>query len=333
MISTPGELRNAMNSLARTTSPLDPAAVLRSGRRRRGRRRVAAAAGAAVALLAVTGGIAALRPATGPGGNIAGSSPAIGDLDNSLEGLAAGKYAFTRTGAYLLTDIVRAEIDGAAGYVIEYRDSTAVLRAGGTLYLKPTGAGTYSDPAILDAIRREGLSQAEIDQYAVGVAQLDGEGWLRVDQRRLAEAAAVEEQSSLDGIAAGPTADEPDITGAGDLIRAVKTAKRSGDTITGTLDATKVDSALRLIIADPAGFYGPAARSMSFQAILDEQGRLARFTLDLPDRLASQEPDFQPEPSLVITVTQYDGVTAPQAPAGAEEIAEMTYELLARDND
>jgi hypothetical protein len=333
MTPTQDDLRNAMNNLAHTTDPLEPASVLRSGKRRRTRRRLASAAGAAVALIAVTGGIAALRPAGDGDAIVGGSGAAIQDLDNSLGGLQSGNYAFTRTGAYLRIDIDRAQIDVTDGYVVEYRYGMAIMRVGDTTYLKTAGAGTYSNPEVLDQLQNSGLSQAEIDRYAASIAQLDGKRWLRVDQRRLVEAAAVEEQSSLDYVAPEPTTDKPDITGADELISAVTTAERSGDTITGTLDATKVDSELQLVMAEPASYYGPQAKTMRYQATLDGQGRLTSFTLDLPDTLASQSPDMQPEPPLVITVTQYGGVEAPQAPAGAENITELTYDLLARDND
>jgi hypothetical protein len=333
MTPTQDDLRNAMNNLTRTTEPLEPASVLREGKRRRTRRRLAGVAGAAAAVLAVTGGIAALRPSNDGNTIVGGSGTAIQDLDNSLDGLKAGNYAFTRTGAYLLTDIVRAQIDVADGYAVEYRYGMTIMRAGDTTYLKTAGAGTYSQPGIMDQLKNAGLPQDEVDRYAASIAQMDGKHWLRADQRRLVAAAAVDEQSSLDYIAAEPTTAKPDITGADELISAVTTAERTGDTITGTLDATMVDDELRLIIGEPASYYGPAAKSMRYQATLDGQGRLTSFTLDFPGTLASQPPDFQPEAPLIITVTQYDGVEAPQAPAGAENITELTYDLLARDND
>lgn len=331
MTPTTDDLRTAMNDLARTTDPLEPGPVLRSGRRRRARRRLAAA-GAAVALVAVTGGIFGLRP-DGNAPVVAGDSRAIQDLDNSLDGLRSGNYVFTRTGAYLLTDIVRAEINVTDGYVVEYGNKMSLMRVGDATYLRPFGEGTYSNPAVLNQLRNAGLPEAEVERYASSIAQLAGTRWLRVDQQRLVKAAQVDEQSSLDYIAPAPTADKPDITGADALIDAVTTAERAGDTITGTLDATKIDGELRLVIDEPASYYGPSATAMRYRATLDGQGRLTGFTLNLPDTLASQAPDSRPEPPLVITVTQYDGVDAPQAPPGAEKATELTYDLLARDND
>jgi hypothetical protein len=333
MTPTQDNLRTAMNNMTHTTDPLEPGSVLRAGKRRRTRRHLASGAGAAAALIAVTGGIAALRPATDNDAIVGGSSAAIRDLDNSLDGLSAGNYAFTRTGAYLATDILRAQIDVANGYLVEYRFGTAIMRAGTTTYLKTAGGSTYGQPDILDNLENLGLSPAEIDEFAASIAQMDGKRWLRADQRRLTEAAAVEEQSSLDHIAPEPTTSKPDITGADELISAVTTARRDGDRITGTLDATQIDDELQLVIAEPASHYGPQAKSMKYQATLDGQGRLTSFTLDLPDTLASQSPGLQPDPSLVITVTQYGGVEAPSAPAGAEDITDATYDLIARDND
>ena len=331
MTFAPDDLRNAMNDLARSTDPLEPGPILRSAKRRRARRRLAVTA-AAAALVAVTGGITALRP-DGDAPLVAGDSKAIQDLDNSLNGLHSGNYAFTRTGAYLLTDIVRAQVDVADGYAVEYGNKLSLMQVGNTTYLKPPGEGTYAGPRALEHIKNAGLPQAEVDRYAASIAQLDGTRWLRVDQRRLAKAAQVDEQSSLDYTGPVPTADKPDITGADALVSAVMTAERTGDTITGTLDATKVDSELRLVIDEPASYYGPPANSMRYQATLDAQGRLTSFTLNLPATLASQAADSRPEPPLAITVTQYGDVEAPQAPVGAESITELTYDLLARDND
>ncbi|MBM2619342.1 hypothetical protein JIG36_27700 [Actinoplanes sp. LDG1-06] len=332
MTPSTDDLRNAMNDLARTTDPLDPDSVLRSGKRRRSRRRATAAAGAAVALIAVTGGIFALRPG-GDDSMVVGGGRAIQDLDNSLTGLDAGNYAFTRTGAYMRTDIVRAQIDVADGYLVEYSNKLSLMRAANVTYLKPSGGGTYSGPGILEQLKNAGLSDAEADRYAASIAQLDGTRWLRVDQQRLVKTAEVDEQSSLDYVAPAPTTRKPDITGADALIEAVTTAERKGDTVTGTLDATKVDDGLGLVIGEPESYYGPSATSMTYRATLDGQGRLASFTLNLPGTLASQAPDSEPEPPLIITITQYDGVEAPPAPPSAENITELTYDLLARDND
>ncbi|WP_305788383.1 hypothetical protein [Symbioplanes lichenis] len=332
MTLAPDDLRTAMNDLARTTGPLDPGPILRSGKRRRTRRHLAAAAGAAAAIAAVTGGIAALRP----GGDtpvVVSDGKAIQDLDNSLHGLDAGTYEFSLSGAYLITDIVRARVEAAGGYDIEYSSAMSLRRAGTTTYLKPSGAGTYSGPGVLEQLKSAGLPQAEIDRYATGIAQLDGTHWLRVDPQRLIKAAQVDEQSSLDYLAPTPAAEKPDITGADALIAAVTTAERTGDTITGTLDATKVDSKLRLLIDEPASYYGAPATSMRYRATLDGQGRLTGFTLDLPGTLASQAPDQQPEAPLVITITRYDGIEPPEAPQDAEPITDVTYDLLARDND
>lgn len=332
MTFAPDDLRNAMNDLARETDPLEPEAVLTAGRRRRTRRRLAAGAGAAAALIAVTGGIAAVRLG-GDSSIPSGGDAAIQDLDNSLRGLQAGNYAFTRTGAYMRTDIAGARIDVGDGYAVEYASKMVLRQVGKTTYLKPAGAGTYSGPDVLDQIKNTGVPAAELDRWKTSLRQLDGTRWLRVDEQRLIKAAEVDEQSSLDYIAPAPTAGKPDITGAGALVAAVTTAKRTGDSITGTLDATKLDEDLGLVIGEPAGYYGPPATSMRYRATLDGQGRLTGFTLELPGTLASQAPDSRPEPPLVITITQYDGVEAPPAPPGAQDTTDLTYDLLARDND
>ncbi|WP_067500411.1 hypothetical protein [Actinoplanes sp. TFC3] len=339
MTLTQNDLRNAMNDVARSTEALNPGTVLRFAKRRRTRRRFVGVTGAGLAVAAVAGGVAAMSPAShdhsvaGSGNTVLSSGNAIQDLDSSLNGLRSGNYIFTRLNAYELSDVKLGHVALPGGYLVENVDNVTTMRTDGAAYLKPHPPQGYDPNDYYQKLEREGASKAEIDVYRQGFAQLYGTKWLRVDEQRLTEAADVEEQSSLDYIAPFPTAENPDITGSDALISAVVEAQRVGNTITGTLDATKIDEKSRLVMSEPAGYYGPQARHMPFEAIVDQQGRLIKLTLDLPDKLASQAPDAQPEPSLIITVSQYGGVSVPAAPAGAEPMKSFTYDLLARDAD
>jgi hypothetical protein len=72
---------------------------------------------------------------------------------------------------------------------------------------------------------------------------LDGEKWVRADEKKIKAAADEDDQSGLEQVPVAPTAAAPDVTGATALVGAVTSAEQSGTTVTGTLDATEVDPA------------------------------------------------------------------------------------------
>lgn len=335
MISTQDSLRDAMNNLAHTIDPLDSAAVLRSGRRQRTRRRLAGTAGIVAAVLVVAGGIAVLRPTT-TGGVVATSGTAIRDLDNSLDGLTSGNYSFSRTGVRGLADVSEARIDVTRGFAISFSGTLSLVRVGKALYLRSATETNYADPQMMIEVIKEDkdLTPEQIARIEDGMAQLDGKRWLRVDRQRLTAAAEDDDLSTLDYLGPEPTTSKPDITGAAELIGAVTTASRAGDTITGTLDATKPSAPL----GDPETLtaeHGLAAKAIGFRATLDGQGRLTRFEIEMPGSVASQPPGITPEPTAPasITITGYGDVPAPQEPAGAEKILDITYDLVSGDID
>lgn len=333
---THDHLRTAMNEMARSTEPLPPGDVLNAARRVRRHRRVLGAAVTAAAVVLVTTGVALLAPDRHDDLAPAATDDAVQVLQNSLSGLADGDYTFTRTGADQVADIRRGAIHLPDSVLIEHSDTFQVLRSGSGFYLRYL---IFGNREMYDGYRdyiNENGTEAQKKAAAKVFEQLDGTRWVRADEAKLKAAAGDSSLSHLDAMAELPTTGQPDATGAGSLVAAVSTAERSGDVITGTLDATRKDPGLELLISDPTYLYGVGAKTMRFRATLDDQGRLTEFVVTMPgQQMASQPPDpIQPEPPLVLRISDYGrtGIQAPPAQIDGE-VAADTYETLANDND
>jgi hypothetical protein len=293
----------------------------------------------AAPLLALTLGLTACAdpgaaPATGDGG------PA---LAGSLAGIRAGDYTFTRSGGRAGNGAVHLP-DGS---MISLTGGPAVLRTGSACYLKYVIHGDQHDTYAKlweKYTGKDKKQRAELRTAKAVLATLDGEHWVRADEKRLRAAAAEDDQSGLEVLPAAPTTAAPDASGAVALVGAVVSARRSGPDITGTLDATKIDPELGLLTNDPYYVYGPRANAMPFRATLDDQGRLTTITVDLPgalqaaasaapDRLPSDAPTDPAEAPLVITLSKYGETPVPAAPAGAPALDPAAYEMLTNDVD
>ncbi|GAA2501168.1 hypothetical protein [Winogradskya humida] len=265
-------------------------------------------------------------------------------LSQSLDGLQAGNYTFSRTDG----GSVEGAVDVPGSSVIRQEGRPSILRVGDTVYLRYRIYGEaqeeYAKLFEQYAGKADKKQAAELAKAKEILTILDGEHWVKADYRRLVAAADAEDLSGMENLPPTPTAAKPDVTGASDLVAAVVTATRKGDEITGTLDATKVDPKLNLLTNDPYYVYGPRAGAMPFTATLDAQGRLTKLTLDLPGQLkdaASQAPETFPsdaptEPAdkpIVITISQYGGTAAQTAPQGATDLDPAAYEQLTNDTD
>ncbi|MFD1364227.1 hypothetical protein [Actinoplanes sichuanensis] len=334
---THDHLRTAMNDLARTTEPLPPAEVLHVARRVRRNRRMLAGAVTAAAVVLVTTGIALLTPnkhedALPP----AVTGDAVQTLQNSLSGLADGDYTFSRTGAGWIADVRRGAVHLPDSVLIEHSDTYQVLRTGSEFYMRYLIFGSPEQHEQFRTYFQQHVTGAQGQAAMKVFEQLDGTRWVRADEKKVTAAAADESLSHLDVMATLPTTGQPDATGAGTLIAAVTTAERSGDVITGTLDATRKDPALERIFSDPTYLYGVGAKTMPFRATLDGQGRLTEFIVTMPEHRMASEPagGIEPEPPLVIKISEYGQTGAQPAPAQVDgELAADVYETLANDND
>ncbi|MEU4625306.1 hypothetical protein AB0G04_35705 [Actinoplanes sp. NPDC023801] len=287
----------------------------------------------AVALAAVLGVGGCAKAGTSPA-ETAPAGDAKEALLKSADALKTGSYSFSRTGAYLLQDLQRGEVHLPDGVLLQH-EQRAVMRVGDAVYLRYF---LYGNAELRDQYmtlyKRHGATAAQLKDFEKMNALLDGKRWVRADEKKLTAAAAIDEQSGLDAMTPLPKAGEHDLPKVGALLTAVTTVARSGDTITGTLDATKVDPDANLLFSDPTYLYGPAARTMSYQAVLDGQGRLTEFTVTMPSQLASEPAEgHDPEPPLVIKISGYGDTAAPTAPKDAPELPQSAYEVLSRDID
>ncbi len=261
-------------------------------------------------------------------------------LAAALGGVEGGNYTFTRAGFAAAEGSV--ELPGS--FLIEQEYGPSVLRAGDAYHLRYRIHGDAHDQwAKLLAEPAAGVKPAELKAAQTVMKHLDGEQWVRADEKRLRAAAAAEDISGMENLPASPTTAAPDVTGASALVGAVVDASKDGSTVTGTLDATTVDPELRLFHNDPYYFYGPKAKAVPFEATLDDQGRLTRIAVRVPGMLEapasvdpqafpSAAPTSEPNPELVIAISLYGG-TAAQAAPDAPVLVDDAYEALTNDTD
>ena len=287
------------------------------------------------ALLLAAGCAAGAGPAGSSAGSPAGSAAAHADLTEAVAALAAGNYTYARTDSDSPGSTVGARVHLPGSALVEV-GHTRYLRTGGKHYLRQNLWGdqagearaktdaTLADP---DAPREElAVARFYRDNWAI----LAGETWTVIDPGRLSGA----------GLPTLPSAAQPDVTGVGALAGAAVTAARSGDTITGTLDATAVPDGGTLLRADPVDyFFGPQAKALPFTATLDAQGRVTRFVVQTPEPSGHSEapdPGAAPEPmarTITITVSAYGATGEEPAPTGARPMPAHLYEFLDSVND
>ncbi|AGZ41516.1 hypothetical protein [Actinoplanes friuliensis] len=294
-----------------------------------------------VAVLAV--GLAAAGCANGGAADT--STDGRQALTQSLQGLQTGNYTFTRTGGRAAEGSVHLPESS----MISDAYGPTVLRTGRDFFMKYRihGEGHEQYGKLYDQYAGKATTKkeaAELRKAKEILRVLDGTRWVRADEKRLVTAAAEDDLSGMENLPPTPTAAKADITGATALIDAAVTAKLSGSTITGTLDATKVDPELGILTNDPYYVYGPRAKSMTFKATVDDGGRLTQLTVDLPGPLqdaASQPPEGFPsdapttaaEPPLTITVSAYGETAVQGPPEGATDLDPAAYEMLTNDVD
>ncbi|WP_433298054.1 hypothetical protein ACQP2F_42430 [Actinoplanes sp. CA-030573] len=114
-----------------------------------------------------------------------------------------------------------------------------------------------------------------------------------------------------------------DIMDVSALVDAVSDVKADGNTITGKIDGTKVDSADGFLDNDTIKDMAAAGKALPFTATLDDQGRLAELAIDAPAA------DSVPAGKWTFTVSGY-GEQKPQTkPAGTvKEMPASSYSML-----
>ncbi|MCA2218645.1 hypothetical protein [Jidongwangia harbinensis] len=255
------------------------------------------------------------------GGNTAAAEPPADPkaaLTASASGLKAGDYAFI------------SESPAGKGKGVVHKDSKS---ANLTMFVEEDGikgsiafrfvdtdryAKFDMDTKALSAqLKDVDTSDPEMAEMVEGLEDMvdmfSGKKWQHVDLTKVKEPGEL----SLDE-------ENPDLTGASDLIAGVVTAEGDARTITGTLDATKSDQTNSPWDADDLKAMGAAAKALPYTATLDEQGRLTKLSFEAP------KAGEIPAGTWSVTISGYGEQTAQAKPPAdkTEEMSAQGYEML-----
>lgn len=243
-------------------------------------------------------------------------------LAASTSALDAGDYAFTTStpsgdkakGAVHVPsksatlEMVTTEKDAAGTISFRFVDTDRYVRMNiNTAELKSTlkdldGVDT-SDPEMAKMVK--GVKDM--------VEMFSGKTWMHVDATKVKN----NDELTLD-------TENPDLTGASELVGGVVTAQGDNRSVTGTLDATKLtDDGGPWDVADITAM-GEAAKALPYTATLDEQGRLTKLVLDAP------KAGDVPAGPWTVQVTGYGAQAAQEAPAKKEvrEMPDQAYDMF-----
>jgi hypothetical protein len=240
------------------------------------------------------------------------------ELLASTSGLRTGNYTYTAT----LPDV---QIDGVAQLPSHSASSTVkyTYRPGLNVYeIRLVGNDEFTrsqvDATWLAAERKDlqdatgGTTTKTLNDAVHGGTATAGEPerWQQIDLTRI----------SARGLATRLTLTDPDLTGATGLLGGIQTATSSGPTITGTLDPTKLQSPVTAFELAQHQATAPVA----FAATLDDQGRLARLVIDLPE---AQEPK-RPAGQWTLDVANYGAATPQTAPTDFDRTPDAYYQFM-----
>jgi hypothetical protein len=212
-------------------------------------------------------------------------------LAGSTKELASGNYAFTATSP---------EAD-AKGTVHVPSKSASIALNGKTEGFEIKMDLIFAGPdRWIRMVTPKG--QSILDQSA------DPKTWLHVDGSKLKNADL------------GVDLTQPDLLYIGKIVDAATEVKGDAHTITGKLDATKIDSADAFLDSETAKDMGPTASALPFTASLDDQGRLTKLEIDAP------KAKEVPAGKWTITVAGYGQQKAQTPPSG--KVKEMSDEQL-----
>lgn len=239
-------------------------------------------------------------------------------LAESTDGLQAGDYAFTATLPDSRTSgVVHVPSKSSALEVVADDEEMA-----GTISFRVVDTDRYMKIAMDTSEMSAGLgdldsADPEVAEALKGlndmVEMFSGKTWMHLDLRKVKDP----KNLSLDLA-------NPDATGVTALLAHVVTAQGDATTITGTVDATKVDTESTPWEASDFAEMGDAAKALPYTATLDDQGRLAKLVLDAP------KSGETPAGAWTFEITGYGAQTAQEKPA-ADEITEApanAYEII-----
>ena len=255
----------------------------------------------------------------------------------SIDAVRQGNYAFSVAGNKTYSGVVHLPQSALIEHVDPGQPRATTLNIGDRRYVKYRmyGEKAPSVRAEIELALEKGMIEAEDIPAARArlraMDAFDGKRWVHVDPARMRKL----EPRVLDP---GPTVQHADATPLTALVEAVTTAKQNGNTIAGALDASKVDVTEDDFNGDPFGVdMGDKGGTVPFTAELDEEGRLTRFTVDVPPVPQSTEASSDPtgakrdiletpEFTIVITIKSPGAAQVQKAPSAAA-IIELAGDL------
>lgn len=292
--------------------------------------------------LALSTGVAGLLMTgcanTAGAAHVASEGDARQDLMASIDAVRQGNYAFSVKGNKTYSGVVHLPQSALIEHADPGQPRATTLNIGDRRYVKYLmyGEKAPSVRAEIELALKKGMIEATDIPAAKArlraMDTFDGKRWVHVDPARMQQL----EPRVLDP---GPTVQHADATPLTALVEAVATAKRNGNTIAGALDASKVDVTDDDFNGDPFGVdLGDKGGAVPFTAELDQQGRLSRFTVDVPPVPQSEEASADPTGagqniaeapafSIVITIKSPGAAPVQKAPPAAEiiELADDLY--------
>jgi len=167
------------------------------------------------------------------------------------------------------------------------------------------GSRSWAETTVVDDPDRQVIDTVVIgqDEYA---RRDTGRPWEHIDISRVAER-----------LRPGLVLEDPDHAGVTKLLSGVQSATMDGPAISGVIDGSLALTARAL-----TGVQSRVMQPVPFTAKLDDQGRLIKLVLSLPER---QEPKL-PAGTWTLEITGYGSVDPPTAPAKFTEAPEDLYQ-------
>ncbi|MFI5932871.1 hypothetical protein [Actinoplanes sp. NPDC051494] len=242
-------------------------------------------------------------------------------LVESTSGIKAGVYrlAVTMPGDTSAKGVMHFPSHSAQVTMVATEDGTAgtvdLLTIDKDRYTKlTTDMGELNEQ--LESLKALGTGDVEskklTDGFQAMVDMFSGKTWMKLDMTRV---------TSKD---LNLTVDNPDFVGVTGLL-GTATAQRSGETITGTVDATTVKGDTELLGESAFEGLDPTqGKVIPYEATLDAEGRLAKLVLDVPKLTDT------PAGKWTVEFSEYGAATQPQAPPAAEvqEAPDSAYEAF-----
>jgi hypothetical protein len=210
----------------------------------------------------------------------------------SLAALKTGNYALT-------VDSPETKVTG----------SVHVPSKSGALKMDVTSEGSSFTMELVGAAPDRWVRISSTDASIQQLLGSDGKTWSHIDTSKITKGGGLDIDVT-----------NADLLGVEPLLQGVTAVKGDGRTITGTIDATKIDAENGFLDDEAIKAMGAAASSLPFTATLDDQGRLSKLVIDAP------KAGDTPAGKWTYTISGYGEQKAQTKPAGP--IKEMSTKQL-----